>query len=208
MQLIRSGRCVHPTRPSRICDAFADACRRCTPHHHTLSISIDTPRTRLRNPTRVIERIVNAHAECIRQHFAFIFSADGRKLMAWGASRLRHEGYSHAEENSIIELFAKYTDPRILRNLTIVVVRKHNRKYRESRPCMLCCAAIRCTGAFKWCSYSCADGSFCTERTRDMQSSYVSQGRRAEAGPIGAGATSGRRVTSQRAPDLRPGHDV
>lgn len=126
-----------------------------------------------------IDKLFSRHKPNIRQHFAIVMSADGRKMIAWGASRLANEGFDHAEENAIRELASKRLCCKLhrhLSNLTIVVARKHNDQLKQSKPCAHCCKAIRDAGIFKWVMYSTENG-FTRERVRDLKSDYISIGR-------------------------------
>lgn len=125
-----------------------------------------------------IDRLFESHPMHYRQHFALVTSADGKKVMAWGASRLAAEGCDHAEENAIKELASRNYAPRQLRNLTITVARKHNDRLRLSKPCVDCCRAIKTAGVFQWVCYSNADGAYERVRVRDLHSEYISIGRR------------------------------
>lgn len=128
---------------------------------------------------RVIEHLIRTHPPNIRQHFAVIVSADGRNVLAWGASRLAGEGFDHAEENAMRELAARGYDARRLRRLTLVVARKTNDKLRASKPCVDCCRVIHNARIFQWVCYSTAEGVYERIRARDLHSDYVSNGRAA-----------------------------
>lgn len=127
----------------------------------------------------IVDRLVARHAPSVRQHFAIVMSSDGRKMIAWGASRLACEGFDHAEENAIRQLAsARSKVPRRhLQNLTLVVARKHNNQLKQSKPCSQCCRAIREAGVFKWVEYSTECGAYARVRVRDLHSEYFSIGR-------------------------------
>lgn len=125
-----------------------------------------------------INHLFESHPVNYRQHFALVTSADERRVMAWGASRLAIEGCDHAEENAIKELASRNYTSRQLRNLTMIVARKHNDRLRLSKPCVDCCKAIKISGVFQWVCYSTADGVYERVRVRDLHSQYISIGRR------------------------------
>ncbi|KAJ1619296.1 hypothetical protein T492DRAFT_848655 [Pavlovales sp. CCMP2436] len=123
-----------------------------------------------------IERLVRMHPPDVRQHFAVVVAADGRKVLAWGASRLAREGHDHAEANAIRELASRGYNARELRNLTLVVGRKFNNEFKQSKPCVECCLAIRRAGVFRNVSWSTSSG-FEEVRVRDLTCEYISIGR-------------------------------
>jgi hypothetical protein len=138
----------------------------------------------------VVERLIRTHPANIRQHFAVIVSSDGRKVLAWGASRLTAEGFDHAEENAVRELASRKYDGRALRRLTMIVARSTNDKLRASKPCVDCCRLIRNAHMFQWVCYSTSEGVYERVRARDLHSEYMSTGRAAMCAERAAAAAA------------------
>lgn len=92
-------------------------------------------------------------------------------LMAM-ASRIGKKG-------SIFYIHRKYSSKarRIMRGVTVFVVRWNGIQFRNSRPCMHCCAMLQSLGV-KIAAYSSDDGSIIYEKANQISSKHISFARK------------------------------